>query len=829
MSDAGPGSQSLTNFPPGSLAPTAAARAAEREARLRDPDHLARMNAGRAAWLEKPKEERDRVTAERKAARAAKEAAREEKRAAKRRARGVAPDSAPATVRSQPSPVTTTPPPPDSDVPRRGAVGGALRGLLDLVQVMPGLGDGSCFIQVNRLKPTVSFSVPCAGIQQPIWEAIDDAAFQAIYGGGKFSLRGYKLTDDNRSRAMTEPVAYEVPGAPNLDALLNEEDTTMRPNGGAHGHPVTALPLRGRPSMVTPQAAAAEAQIHDRNLEHQETMDDRQERRRVDREERRAADERAQRQEQTSVARILAESKDKEAERLKEVYDRQLESRGGGLTDMVEIMKVMRPGEETAALSRQHASEIKQISDGHKSEVIRLTEQHRTELQRLTESHGAALQRVEDHARDERKRSDELVREAERRSNETIREAQRASDQRVTDVQNASRVTYEDLKSRGEERLKDQNEQWTRRFDDLKTAHDRELRAKESEIIMMRTNLEGNQQVILATKDAENKRLSHELRIAKDEAEKNKDWVGQAEKFEKQAEAMGYAKGGDAPEEDFKTTIAKAAISQIHKIPDMIKSGADAISAIRNPGVPPDVARSQARAGMTRASMRTLPRTMHGPNPVQLTAPLVFATEDTDYVPPPGELPAMPRFAPQQHGPMFDPAPPEQQGPPPGYYQQQAPAAAQQQAPVPAPEGPPALAAAPPTDPAAPPAADAALSAPAQSIAPPAGAAVPSPAAPSDISPTVVAAIAEWAPNLAAAFNGNAAPEEVAQAILAQAQGAPPEMVRSMFAGITIDQVIRFIVQNPGEHGVLATRNGQKFLRNIWMNIDKTINAPGVA
>ena len=46
-----------------------------------------------------------------------------------------------------------------------------------------------------------------------------------------------------------------------------------------------------------------------------------------------------------------------------------------------------------------------------------------------------------------------------------------------------------------------------------------------------------------------------------------------------------------------------------------------------------------------------------------------------------------------------------------------------------------------------------------------------------------------------------------------------------MFGSITIDQVVRFIVQNPGEHGVLATRNGQKFLRNIWASIDKTINA----
>ncbi len=817
MSDAGPGSHDLQRFPPGAAAPTAATRAAEREARLRDPDHLAKMNAGRAEWLAKPKDERDRITAERRTVKEAREAKREAKRAAKRgRSGDAAPDSAPPTARSQHIPATTVPPPPDSDVPRRGAVGGALRGLLDLEQAMSNLGDGVCFIQVERKKPVVAFGQNCGGIQKHLWEPVDDAMFSTMYGGGEYSLRGYKLTDDNRARALTEPVPYRVTGPPNLEAALTEEDTTMRPNGSG-GHVTPGMPLR-RPQLVTPHGAQAEAEIFDRQMGHEEVMDARQHERRREQEEGRRSREREARQEQTSIARILAESKDKEAERLKEAYERQAESRGGGVTDLVEMMKVMRPGEETAALSRQHSQEIKQIADAHKNEMLRLSEQHRAELQRLTDSQQAVLQRVEDHAREERKRADEAVREADRRSNETIREAQRAADTRVTDAQNQSRIAYDDLKTRGEERVADIGNQWQRRFDDLKEAHARELRQKDSEITLMRQNLEGNQGVILATKDAEIKRLQHDLRGAKDEAEKNKDWAAQAEKFEQQAERMGFQKGGgEGEEEDFKTTIAKAAIGQIHKIPDMIKSGADAIAAIRNPGVPPDVARSQARAGMTRDSMRTLPRTMRGPNPVQLQAPLVFATEDTDYVPPPGEMPAMPRFPPQQPA-FFDPMPPQQQQqPPPGYYQQQPgqPAELPPAGPV-APEQapPPASASAPTTAPAAESQPPAAAGTPAVPTAPP-------PAA-GDIHPMAVTAISGWAPQLTAAFNQSAPPEAVAQAILAE-NPMPPEMLRSAFGTITIDQVILYITQNPGENGVLATRNGQKFLRAIWNHIDKTI------
>ncbi len=55
-------SEGTVRFPPGAAAP----KAADRIAALKEPDHLAKLNQGKAAWYEKPLEERRRITAERR-------------------------------------------------------------------------------------------------------------------------------------------------------------------------------------------------------------------------------------------------------------------------------------------------------------------------------------------------------------------------------------------------------------------------------------------------------------------------------------------------------------------------------------------------------------------------------------------------------------------------------------------------------------------------------------------------------------------------------------------------------------------------------------------
>jgi hypothetical protein len=266
----------------------------------------------------------------------------------------------------------------------------------------------------------------------------------------------------------------------------------------------------------------------------------------------------------------------------------------------------------------------------------------------------------------------------------------------------------------------------------------------------------------------------------------------------------------------------KAGLGLVQRLPELVQSAGDAIAKARNPGVPPDAARSQARGGMVRDSMRTIPRALGMPAPVQLQ-PLSFATEDGGYVPPTGQEPPRPLV----------PAPPGQPPPLPPLEQSPSVALAQQQL-LPLPElQPPPAQAPPPPRPAAPaPAPVPAPAPPVVSAAPPASAPTlpaPAPTAPPPSAPPTeaeqldasVALIAErFTPMLALQFEQKVLPAQVAQQIV---NDNGVEIARMALQTVTAEQLIRIIIQNPGEYSVLATRNGQKFLRDIWAAAEKLV------
>jgi len=799
MDDAAAASEGMTRFPPGAPAPSAA----ERARNLRDPAHLERLNAGRAAWMALPEEERRRITTERKAKKAGRLAARE----AKKRARNGSPPEPPPTVRSR-NGSTLPAAPPESAIPLgRMAARGELSGLIDLCSALPDLGNGTCFIQVTRVKPAMAFNVATAGVQKPIWDVIDDAEFSQIYGGAEYSLRGYALKDGGKSRALTDPVVYRVSGPPNLESALTEEDSTMlRPNPQGPGNGA----LR-RPGMVTPHAATAEADMFRAELSHKETMDERNARREEERQRRESHREQEREGRNLDVARLLADSKEKEMDRLKEMQDKQLElaqqsNKGDNGALIAKVLEVLKPGQDTQGLIAQHSAEIKQISELHKQEMLRLTEQQRGELVRLADAQAQVVRRMEDQAKADRDRADTMVRDSERRAADQIREVERRSDARVLDIQNQARAQYDDLKNRSEERVRDQDKSWQQRFDDLKEAHAREIRQKDSEIQLMRQNLEGNQSVILAGKDGEIKRLQHDLREAREIAEKNKDWVGKIGEFEKTAETLGFSKGGDGEgaEEDLKTTAVKAGLGMLQRLPELVQSAGEAISKVRNPGVPPEQARAQARAGMVRGSMRTMPRTLGQPQP--LLQPLTFATEDGAHYSPPTEA-APPRANPIPYAqPAPLPLPALEQSPThsviPMPQQQMSPPPQQQMVPAPQQfvQAPP-----PPT-----------------SEAPPPSMAPPAPAVATDQNDAIVHTVVDqFAPLLAQQFEQRIDPQEVARQIIAT-NGI--ELARTALGIVTIDQLLRVITTNPA-YPALATRNGQKFMREIWKHAEQAVAA----
>lgn len=796
----------MTRFPPGKPAPTVAER----------------MAAGRAAWNALPKEERRARRDAKKAERAAKEQAKADKKTAREAATPPSSvESPPDTVRSHRSdpPVresreTIASPPPSFRSP-----GGPMKGLLDLVANMPSLGDGTVFIQVTRVKPTTAFNVACAGVQRSIYAPLDDAEFQMMYGGAEYSLRGYKYREqDGRAVPITDPVPYKVPGPPNLESaqLPTEEETAMQPNGSPFQRP----PRR----PLTPQQASAEADMHDRNLTHAETMDERKARRAAELEERRRREDADQKRLELEKERLAMEQRDREAERLDEAHKREVEllqSRGSGVQEIAELLRVMKPDDGGRA-AQAHAAEIRQLAEGHKSEMLRLTEQHREEIARLLQTHQSSLQRVEDQARSDRERADTLVREEVRRSQDTVRQIQADADRRVQDIQVSARSQYDDLRTRGEERLRDQNEQWQRRFDDLKESQSRELRAKDSEINLMRSNLEGSSQVMLAAKDQEIKRLSSEIRQKQDEITKAGDWVAQMQKAEEAAKMLGYQKnepgeGGEGAEEDMKSFAVKAGIQALTRLPEMIQAGANAVTQLRGGGAGAPAAMAPRQPGI-RSNMRSVQRNVH-----QLPAALPFATEDGPaYQPPPGAaLPYQPSL-----GPVLQTIqPPPASAAPPAQEQVMGVPQAAQHEPVPALPQPlpqaqvmsmppqPARPIMPPPTPMAP---------PQPSVPPPSMALPPSVGVMAHLDEQGVTILNALAPDLTTGFTEHVPPQAVAHQL---SQQVPMEVIKMALSQVQVQQIIGHVTSNSGSYPQLSSRSGQKYLREVWRAIQQIAEA----
>lgn len=798
MDDGAASQGNVAHFPPGQAAPSRAER----------------LREGRDAYNALPIEEKRRRRDLKKAERDA-------------RARARAGSAPPPATDADPAPITQRSQ--RSTEVLGGSVGeferplaGPPRSLLDLCAAMTNLGDGSCFIQVTRLKPKVNSGVECAGILRPITESLDDHEFSQLYGGTEYTLRGYQYREDGRARPMTEPVPYRVPGAPNLNSIPQpDEDPPMQQQPRAHVPNGAPQFLRRPGGIVPPHVANAEAEIHDRDLTHAEEMDARQ---RADEEAKRRRLEARQerdRGEGLGYAKLIAESKEKEADRLAEAHRENLKlaaERNSGSADLVELLRVMKPGDDTAKLSERHAAEIRQIAESHKEHIKHLTDQQRQEVQRLTDMHTAAVVRIETQMRSDRDRADLIIRETDKRAAEQVAAAEQRAAIRVSDTKDQLTAQYNDLRVRSEERVADQNSQWKQRFDDMKEAHARELKRKDDELLLMKTGLEGNVQILLSGKDAEIKRLQHDLRDAKAEAESNKNWMGKMKEAGAAAEALGYVKqdaagDGDAEPEDMKTFAMKQGLIAIQRLPEMITAATDGFAKMRNPAAPTDLARGQAARGNPRApsgGMRTMPRTFGGAPPPQLMQPLAFATDDGGYVAP-DDNQVMPRpsaRAPEPEQLTLEQSPTQaivMQGPPPEpapqpQQQQQAPEPAAQPAPVAQPAAPPP---APPVAPApAPPQATVATG----------------------LDPMALQVIGNFAPLLSAHFDQRTAPPDIARGIMGENQ---IEHIRFALQQVSIDQLLGYITQNPGAHGQLASRAGQKFLREVWRHTEELAAAAG--
>jgi hypothetical protein len=796
------------HYPPGVRPPTAAER---KTAILQSPEHKAKRDSALAEYNALPLEEKRRRRQEKIDAKIAREA----EKLARRGGGGSAPaasESSPDTVRSARGTIAPPPASRPPASPRRVFVTKA-RTLLDLLGMFE--LDGQTFIQVTRTSPKTFQGYSCAGVQRPIWEPLDDREFAEIYGGEAYDLRVYRISEDGRRpAALSDTVSYRVAGPPNPEsAATNEEESQpmhpnrapafMRPNGGRLSHPAVA---------------SAEADMLKTQLGHEETMDERRTRQAREDEERRERRlrDRTEREEGSKLetARLMADQRREEMERTERAHERELEAartaQGSENKIVAELLKTMgngRGGEESKALLQQHAQDMRQLTEAHRAEMVSLGAAHKETLERITVEHNKASLRTEDNHRQDRVRLEEQVRASDLRAIETVREAQRVADARVADMREENRKLTEDIVRRGEERLKDQKEQWERRFDDLKLSHDRELRAKDSEISLMRGTLEGNAKILLDQKDLEIKRLERDLRDAKKEAEENKDWLGKMSEFEETAEKMGLQRASEKGEDDKEQSVSeiaiKAGMGALQRLPETIAAIGQTIGAVRGQG-PPNAALQQRTAAAARQpGMRSVPRMA----PAHQAPRLAFATEDSDYAH--STNPHAPSSAPSRPLPPLEPLQ--------DFQPIAAPMAQQQAQPAPQ-DAPPALQSVnpAPSQPAPAPVQQAATQAPPehQNQAPPAS------VDPSSITDEQVLI---YMPTLKDLFGSGETPAAVA-AYLVENQSI--ESCAFLLQAVSFERITALAAMNPNAGGVqLSTRDGKKFLQGLWSEMTKLVNA----
>jgi len=679
------------------------------------------------------------------------------------------------------------------------------RSLPDIFQFYS-IGDGKHFVQVVRTHPKRFFEQNVAGVQKPIRESITEAEFATIYGGAEYELRVYAF--DERadgtpfSKPLTDPILYRIPGPPNLESAITEEDD-MR-YAVANRRMVGAD--RVAPNFEAPPVAM-------RRIQSQETMDERDHARARERRQEEADTRRDEEERELRALDKVVEVKDRELQRLEASKERELkmareveasksateiarlEARNNQ-PDQLQSLKLAK--ELFAPNGEATAQQLQSLVESHKNEITRAHGEHDKQLK-------AERDRADTRIKDADDRADRRIKDAEEKFEGRRREIEESSNRRISEVEQRAEARVRETERQADQRLQDLDRQHNNRFSDLKDNHARELRAKDSEAIMGKTQVEVILNARVATLESDAKRLETELARARREADQyrkdSEDWLGKLEKFNMQAEAMGFVRpedaGGDGEEgaipKTWQEMLATVGMKFISNMPEVIEAAGKALSGARQGGANPEMQRQLQRQQMISGAQGTVPHAMAGmPHARQMVQqPLPFATEDgvgfipmdaqpprpTMHMPPPHDTaPQMPLI---QHAPMMH-VPPQQMAMVPEAPPPQAHPAARAQQPRPAPP----------------------QTAPAQAPAPEMS------GDGAELDPMIF--------GLAAYYDQKVAPAEVVNNLLAAVAPEQRDYLRMM----TFDTVISMISQRKHEAAQkLLRREGQKYLKSVWSTL----------
>lgn len=409
-------------------------------------------------------------------------------------------------------------------------------------------GGDDFYIRVDRIQPKKYQDVNCAGFLAKVRRLMTDEQFAKWFGGREYHLTVYGPHPRGRRDAngdiiikrLTAPIHVVVPHvAPNLDVMPalapSQQETVMYQD---HQNPFATV-------MPRAPMTSADANIHASSLRFFETV------MKQNTEELREA----RRNQQsgngdptrllgfaTDMAKTTAEAMKEDAQRREEILREQLREEREERKEQERELRELKQRMEQLGVSRAEGSlELLKFGDAASQ---RHGEHYRQQLENLQRSNDEQMKLLRQTHDDELKRERERLRDLEEYFKRAAEEERRSATEREKLLkEEVDRIRREE-RDNADRRVGEVEKSAQRRYEDLESAHSRELRT-------MKDNMD-----VKAT--AERNRLEFELSTMRDRLEEAKtevvrvredsDPIKALEKYKEGAKAFGLVeKDADAP------------------------------------------------------------------------------------------------------------------------------------------------------------------------------------------------------------------------------------------------------------------------------------------
>lgn len=724
--------------------------------------------------------------------------------------------------------------------------------LEDLYAMYP-VGDGDYKLRIERKAPThfhgTSGAVRVAGFLCDYDRPLTLAEFATLFGGQRYevsvlgppSVAQRVDAAGNRVIRTLKSIEVSIPGPPKFNFLpseKNEESMTQQSQSFSGIHPevekarieagvareTREADERRRLAEEAARAAQAASSVPEKFLGAVREQSDRA-----------VAEVKSLAQQQIDLLSAANNQIRHDFHRVQEENDKLRQQIMVATTDADRRARESET-EKISALKAEHERELRRVQEERAQQVDKLSAQYRDDLARLTNSHVEEMRRAEAVAAKER---ESLVRDAERRENQLTKEADRERssmretyESRLSQLKETYESRFRDIQSTTDREIATLKDSKEREIAAVKESRDREIQSIKAQMEMQSSVARDTAALRVESANSEMSRLREEVQrqIARADAAEREAQDLRASSHKDPLQAIEEAKSivgivGWGPKEegasgeeqfDWKKTLAKAGLGIVEKLPEISRD----IMATR----------AQAQQAPVQQAQQ-----------VQQLPP--FGFQQPRMLPPPGFQQQMPRQGPPPQMQMQRQPPPQYvpPQPPPGSFappwEQQRPM--QQQFVPPqqpsAPPGPPSPFQYQPAQPPAPPGQPMFQYQPAQPTeqmqAPPQP---PPPALPGQ-EPFAGAPPAAQQPPQSEQAALNLNPEHVAE-FLQELEGAirqgvvPPGLfargfiervgaqnARSVVSSLSPESLVQVVqAQENGESTAIATRDGQRYVRELW-------------